>query len=446
MPRRTRRGDDQHPVLTPREDEAQRGSDPPGSFGHVDPPDGELDPDWEPGHAADDAEALIKEIGGEHRPRREDVHPYLLIRAYSPGDRGARPTWPPRPCWESPDIALIDASWAGPYNPSQLVTSPTSGRRYRVFVRIWNLGLLPAMGVHVRAWAVNPGFFGGNPSNPAYQPVLIGGAMVHLEDRTRPGAMAVVELDQTWDIPSTLSGHECLMATVSCPLDQWSGVLDANNDRHVGQRNLTILAGPQSAKDMLSTLGTAVTRSGTLELVHGGAAVVPLLRGVLGTAESEFGSVARLRAPGARAFRLGVDVGTGRHLLTMFAVEGGWLVADSARVWKLAGEHGLIRDPDRGRVRGRVVDGHPFAAPNGSRRVIEELGPDHYGEIGIVVDGDSGSALLEGLLHLWDLQGLDAADLARAIAGDKPGAHLLRFAHTDNELEEVGGYSLIVLG
>ncbi|MFC7490406.1 MULTISPECIES: hypothetical protein [unclassified Knoellia] len=445
MSRRTKRDDDDHPVLTPKEDEAQRGTDPPGSFGHVDLPDGELDPDWQPGQAGDEAESLIKEIGGEHRPRREDVYPYLLIRAFSPGDRGARPTWPPRPCWESPDIALIDAGWTGPYDPSQLVASPTSGRSYRVFVRIWNLGLLPAMGVHVRAWAVNPGFFGGDPSNPAYQPVLIGGAMVHLEDRTRPGAMAVVELDHTWDIPPDLTGHECLMATVSCPLDEWNGVLDANNDRHVGQRNLTILAGAQSAKEMLFTLGAAVTRSGTLELVHGGAAVVPLLRGVLGTTKSEFGSAARLRAPDMKSLRLGVDIGTGRHLLTMFAVEGGWLVADSARVWTLAIEHGLVRDRGRHRT-GGDGDGHPFAEPNGSRRLIEELGPDYYGEIGVVVDGDSGSALLEGLLHLWDLQSLDAVDLARAIAGDKPGAHLLRFAHTDPELEEVGGYSLTVIG
>lgn len=450
MPRRTRRhGNNENPVLTPKEDEAQRGSNPPGSFGHVDPPSGDLAPDWEPSHTPDEAEELIKKYSREHRPRREDVYPYLLIRAYSPGDRGARPTWPPVPCWESPDIGLIDAAWSGPYDTSQLVASPTAGRRYRVFVRIWNLGLLPAVGVHVQAWAVNPGFFGGNPNNPAYQPVPIGGAMVHLEDRTRPGSMAVVELDHTWDIPSTLTGHECLMATASCPLDPWSGVLDANNDRHVGQRNLTILAGAESAKEMLFTLGAAVTKGGTLELVHGGAAVVPMLRGVLGTAKSEFGPVTRLRPPSARAFRLGIDIGTGRHLLTMFRVEGGWLLADSARAWALIEKRGLLRGRDRGRERGdeRGDDApHPFATQDGSRRLIEKLGPKFYEEIGVIVDGEPGEALIEGLLRLWDLQGLDAIDLARAIAGDKPAAHLLRFAHHDRELEETGGYSLTLLG
>lgn len=438
------RHDDKHPELTPEDDKTQRGSDPDGSFGHVERPSGDLAPGWQPSGVGDDARGLIGEIGRERRPRREDVYPYLLIRAFSPGDRGARPTWPPVPCWESPDIALIDATWTGPFDPGRLVVSPTAGRRYRVFVRIWNLGLFPAVGVHVRAWFVNPGFFGGNPGNPAYQPQLIGGAMVNLEDRTRPGAMAVVELDRTWDIPADLTGHECLMASVSCPLDPWGGALDANHDRHVGQRNLTILAGAASAKSLLGLLGGLVAKGGTLQLVHGGAAVVPLLRGVLGTTKTEFGTVGRLRPPPAKAFRLGVDFGAGRHLLTMFRVERGWLVADSARVWALARERGLVRD--RVGRDGAVKGKNPFATPLGSRRLIEKLGPEFFDKVGVVVDAEPADALLEGLLQLWDLQGLDAVDLARAIAGNGRYAHLLRFAHVDPEVQETGGYSVTVIG
>jgi hypothetical protein len=294
-----RDNDDQHPVLPDKEDREQRGDNPAGSFGHTDPPSGDLAPGWTPNDdVRHEAEELIKELGREHRPHREDVYPYLMVRAFSPGDRGARPTWPSVPCWESPDVLLIDAAYSGPFTLSRLVASPTAGRRYRVFVRVWNLGLLPAVGVHVRGWYVNPGFFGGDPTNPAYQPHLIGGVMVNLDDRKKPGAMQVVELDHTWDIPSDLTGHECLMVSASCPLDQWGGVLDANNDRHVGQRNLTILAGTDSAKELLFTLGGLVTKTGTLELMHGGAAVTPLLRGVLGRAKSEFPG--RLRAPSAR--------------------------------------------------------------------------------------------------------------------------------------------------
>lgn len=446
MPTKKRRNDkDEHPVLTPEQDKEQRGGDPAGAIGQSTPGDGALDPNWQPSNVGEHAKELIGEIGREHRPRREDVYPYLLIRAFSPGDRGARPTWPPRPCWESPDIALIDASYTGPFTPSRLVASPVSGRRYRVFVRIWNLGLLPAIGVHVRAWAVNPGFFGGDPSNPAYQPVPIGGAMVNLQDRTRPGAVAVVELDRTWDIPPTMTGHECLMASVSCPLDPWGGALDSNHDRHVGQRNLTILAGPASMKDMLFTLGSMLTKAGTLELRHGGAEVTTLLKATLGRTKGEFETASR-RAPSAKAMRAGVSTGAGWHLLTMFATERGWLVADTAKVWAAALEFGLV-ERDRLQGRGRLTKNvaTPFATPLATRAVIEKLGPEHAELIGVVIDADPGEALVEGIARLWRVDELTASQVARALA-EGPGTHLLRFVHHDAERGEDGGYSLIIAG
>ena len=68
----------QHPVLSEKEDAQQRGEDPPGSFGHTERPPGDLAPGWTPtGRTGEEAEGLIKELGGEHRPRREDVYPYL---------------------------------------------------------------------------------------------------------------------------------------------------------------------------------------------------------------------------------------------------------------------------------------------------------------------------------------------------------------------------------
>ncbi|QIG39967.1 hypothetical protein G5T42_11130 [Microbacterium sp. 4R-513] len=459
------RDNEDHPILTPKEDAAQRGDDPPGSFGSNKPADGGLEPNWQPNDdTKKDAEEFIRTYGKERRPHREDVYPYLLIRAYSPGDRGARPTWPPIPCWESPDLLLIDASYTGPFDPAQLVGNPTSGRRYRVFVRVWNLGLLPAIGVHVRAWYVNPGFFGGDPSNPAYQPHLIGGAMVNLDDRTRPGAMQVVELDRTWDIPVDLTGHECLMATASCPLDQWGGALDSNHDRHVGQRNLTILAGADEAKSLLFTLGEMVTKTGTLELVHGGAAVVPVLRALLGKARSEFGPVQRLRAPVAKALKHGVAMGdAGTHLLTMFQTDRGWLVADSERVWAAALERGLVK-PQRPAARGQkprdaalgaarnapgiergVAAGHPFARPLATRRLLEEMGPDVFEKVGVLIDRGQ-SALVEGIARLWDVGDLTAHDLAAALAEGGPFAHLLRFSHVDPETKEAGGYSVTIIG
>ena len=436
-------GHDEHPILSDKDDAEQRGDSPPGSFGHTKRPSGDLDPNWQPSdRVRGEAEEFIKGFGREHRPRREDVLPYLLIRAYSPGDRGVRPTWPPRPCWESPDLLLIDAAYTGPFTPARLVASPTAGRSYRVFVRVWNLGLFPAIGVHVRAWFVNPGFFGGDPSNPAYAPQLIGGAMVHLEDRTRPGAVQVVELDRTWDIPAALTGHECLMASVSCPADQWSGALDANHDRHVGQRNLNILAGPMSAKDLIFGLGAMVTGTGTLELIHGGPAVTPLLRALAGREKTEFGALGALGAPLAKTLLRGVPIGTGQqHLLTMFLTEKGWLVADSAKVLATGLEFGVIDKRSLGRGRP-----HPFATPLTTRRVIEELGVERVDFFGVLTDLEPGQALVEGLVMLWGLGDLGAADLAHALAEGKPAAHLLRFAHHDGELREDGGYSAVVIG
>jgi hypothetical protein len=271
---------------------------------------------------------------------------------------------------------------------------------------------------------------------------LIGGAMVHLEDRTRPGAMQVVELDRTWDIPTTLTGHECLMASASCPADQWNGALDANHDRHVGQRNLTILAGPTSAKSLLFGLGAMVTTAGTLELIHGGPAVTPVLRALAGRGKTEFGTLGAIGAPTAKSLRLGVPIGSGQqHLLTMFRTQKGWLVADSAKVLAAGLEFGII--DKRMLVRGRA---HPFATPLTTRRVIEKLGVEHADLVGILTDLEPGQALVEGLVMLWGLGDLGGADLAHALAEGKPAAHLLRFAHHDGERRESGGYSLVVIG
>ncbi|MDQ2755102.1 MAG: hypothetical protein M3Y71_00815 [Actinomycetota bacterium] len=443
--RDARDDDQQHPVLTEKEDAQLRGANPPGALGQTTPPSGDLDPGWAPSDVGAQAEELIKGIGGDRRPRREDVYPYLLIRAHTPGDRGARPIWPSIPCWESPDILLVDAAYTGPFSLSQLVASPTAGRRYRVFIRIWNLGLFPAIGVFVRTWYVNPGFFGGDPTNPAYQPQPIGMvALPQLEERTKPGAMQVVELDHTWDIPSSLTGHECLMASVSCPLDDWGGALDANQDRHVGQRNLTILAGSDNAKKLIFTLGQMVTKSGMLELRHGGGAVTPLLAGVLGETKAEWGTAADIAAPPVERLRRGVPTPTGQHLLTMLATPQGWLVADSARLYDVAAQLGVVEhDGEKGGEQ-------PFETPTGTRQVLERVlergGLDGVERFGVVSDRDPGEALLEGLGRLWDLDGLDARDLARALVEGGPFAHLLRFSHTDPEREESGGYSLAVIG
>lgn len=449
-----------HPELTEEEDRTQRGETPPDSVGHTDPPT-ETDPDprWQPDPGrADEWRRIADEIGKEHRPRREDVYPYLLIRAMSPGDRGQRPLWPPTVCWESPDILLIDASHTGAFDPSRLVVSPTAGRTYRVFIRVWNLGLLPAVGVHVRAWYVNPGFFGpGNQSNPYYAPQPIGGKMVHLDDRTRPGATRLVELDEPWDIPANLTGHECLIASASCPADQWSGSLSVNDDRHVGQRNLTILAPSGSAKDLLVMLAALVEKGATLELTHAGPAAVPFLQALSGGVLVDGDRHRRIVAPELADLRVGVDIGASRHLLTVLQSDGRTIVADSQRLEAVARELGVLSaGVDVGEIDGDedVVDRrrewgrggpHPFAAAGGTRRILEALGPRLWEEVGWVGTGDLGEALVEGLARLLDLGDLSAGEIAARFGGPDGAAHLLRVTQTDADLRLVGGYSMVLL-
>ena len=150
-----------------------------------------------------------------------------------------------------------------------------------------------------------------------------------------------------------------------------------------------------------------------------------------------------MRAPPTERLRRGVPTATGQHLLTMILTDKGWLVADSARLWEVAVELGVVE-------RGGGKEGpHPFADPLGTRRVIERvIGRDRARgvESSRHRRRDPGRGAARGAGRLWDLRGLGAADLAAALAEGGPFAHLLRFTHTDPERQESGGYSVTVVG
>jgi hypothetical protein len=408
------------------QDRIERGEDPDVVVG-TDPKRPQWrDPDagWTPDpHQADEWRKIAAEIGRERRPRREDVYPYLLIRAVV-GDRAARPTWPPTPCWESPDILLIDASYGGPFDPVRLVTSPMAGRSYRVFVRVWNLGLLPAVGVHVKAWAVNPGFFGAfNQNDPYYQQHLIGGRWVELADRTRPGCTAVVELDRTWDIDPAESGHHCLLAEVSCPLDQAGGPLLANDDRHVGQRNLTILTGSAGPMPLIGTLGGQVPDGFTLELTHAGPAAVGVLQALTG---GQFDGREEVNVAELGEVRAGVLTKTNRHLLAAFTHEGRSVVVPSERLAEAGGA--------------RI-----FERPGGVRRFLDEVGPGGWERVGITTEAPLAEALGETLARHFDLpRDASAGELADRLGGRAGALHPLRFTLTGREADLAGGYTVVV--
>ena len=213
------------------------------------PPDG-----WQPRGVDERLQrtyaGLLKERGKDHSP-----FPHLVVRAH-PDDRGARPVWPPVPCWLSPDIHLFPSSvvpLGGAVDLSRSVLTPTVGEEYTVGVHVWNLGRFPAYGVMVRAWWVEPGFFSGTP-DPRYTPHFIGGAFTDLGDRDSGRAHRIVLLDQTWRVRDTGMLHQCLFAVAESAPDPWTTVFDANADRHIAQRNLTLLGPADDAKALFAML------------------------------------------------------------------------------------------------------------------------------------------------------------------------------------------------
>ena len=365
----------------------------------------------------DQIKKVLRDLSGRgdrRRPNREDVLPYLLIRDAA-GDRGARPAWPPTACWESPDILLIDAAYTGDFDPARCVGNPTSGNTYRAFVRVFNLGRFPAIGTQVTLYWVDPGFFG--PNSADYEPQLIGGAFVDLADRTRAEAVQVVEIQPAWHIPYELTGHECLMAIVDCLADSWRGVFDSNNDRHVGQRNLTIATGAMPMTALLNTLGERIPRGGALQVVHGGEAVVPLLKAVGGRLRDE------VRAPAMEQIAHGVSTGDSLHLLTAVRREADLVVAPTEA----------------------MAAAVPSVDPPALARYLHAADPELLRTVAVTGTGETAHEVLAtSLQKILDIGDLEAGSIAAALGGGRDAAHLLRFVATDEDGGFVGGYSLIV--
>ena len=87
---------------------------------------------------------------------------------------------------------------------------------------------------------------------------------------------------------------------------------------------------------------------------------------------------------------------------------------------------------------------HPFAEPGGTRRLLEQFGPDLWPELGEVSDSPLAKTLAASIARMLDIKGLRARDIARALGGPVGAKHLLRFTLTSREGELIGGYSIVV--
>lgn len=193
--------------------------------------------------------------GPRFGPRKNEYLPYLLIRADA-GDRGNRSLT--IPFWESPDIFVapkLDANTA-PDTPTTLGGLAEAGVPNTLWAHVWNLGMAPVYNAQVEFYWFNPSLgFNQAAAN------LIGVTYVDLGDRTSGNAHRIVKCPASW-IPSYVNGgHECLMVRVFEPLTDpltpypW----DAKNDRHIGQRNISVVnASSPALLDLHLRLGCGV--------------------------------------------------------------------------------------------------------------------------------------------------------------------------------------------
>jgi hypothetical protein len=387
-----------HPELTPEEDKAQRGGDPDNPTQPEVPAD---KPDPE----------RVKEVTAwlhdkRHPSRQDGLWPYLLIRAF-PGDTGVRQP-PVSYFWESPDIRVYQGDVQDP-NAATPVLHPTPGIPHSVFVHVWNLGRLPALGVTVRAWWANPSFSfdASSPEPPHY----IGGTRVNLGDRTSADCHQLVRIEGLWTPVVENGGHECLLAVATHVMDPYGGGFVASTDRHVGQRNVTLASPQLDLTPLLNRLGAALTVGSDLLLLHGGAHVAPILL--------------------AHKVVAGRDVVLPRVRDVVTPIPGHTNVGHLGTVTRTLGGHAVI--PGLASVHALRT---PASLTTFDRSVL--LG----GRVSVQPRTISPALAVVQALKVHDLT---AGSIARAVSTSSGDGNLLRFQEVRDGVV-VGGYSVIVQG
>ena len=432
----------EYPRLTPEEEAAQRGTDSASVRPNHKPQEPRPEEDERERQRRAEIERMIeREQDKRGRVRQEGLWPYLLIRGYA-GDHGVRPI-SSQPFWCSPDIIVVPGI-VQTYDGLSATVTPRPGVAHTIFVHVWNLGHLPAIGVSLRVYWANPSFDFNNPATPPQQ---IGMEYINsLDDSNNPTCHRLVRLSAPWIPEFVNGGHECLLAKVSCFADGGGLGFDASSNRHVGQLNLNLLAPDSSMNLLLDRLLLALPRTADLHLLHGMGELTPLLQA------NQPLMAQQLRPPSElpnMAYRL--KDGRGHLGAIMRSDEGFHYVPPEVagpRYGTGGLERGLLANPA---VRPIPVGLNPLQA------MLGQLGAGLSGPPGCVSinihlptflsrrrvgDSGAGSQATLGQPGGWPL-GLTARDLARKL-GTRPGeGHLLHFVATDKD-QVVGGYSIIV--
>lgn len=172
--------------------------------------------------------------------QRGDLYlPFLFMRANA-GDLGARPVV--GPFWESPDVLLlagVEPSLA-PRVPPELGQTALANQPNTVYAHVWNFGIAQAPSVVVEFYWCDPAL-GIGPGGAH----LIGVTTVALGARGSAHSHAIVKCPTTW-VPTFLNGgHECLVVRAWDETSDGLGTppWDASLNRHIGQRNIHVVAG-----------------------------------------------------------------------------------------------------------------------------------------------------------------------------------------------------------
>jgi len=207
--------------------------------------------------------------------RKDEYLPFLVIRS-NPGDRGNRPIG--GVSWESPDIFIapdLDAASA-PQIPPTLAGLAKAGVPNTLWAHVWNVGRGLAVNARVEFYWFEP-----TAAPDASNAHLIGVAHVDLGDRFSGRSHTIVKCPTTW-IPQYLNGgHECLIVRLFEPMldalgpDPWASW----DDRHVGQRNITVVDAASPAAIALPLRLGCATGPGpaTIEVTTARASDVPWL-------------------------------------------------------------------------------------------------------------------------------------------------------------------------